>query len=514
MFPKVDTNRFDLSHDVKLSFSMGELIPTCVMECLPGDKVEISVNNMLRFAPLVSPVMHRVRVTTDYFFVPNRILWSDWEKWITGDAEVEAPFVTLNGEVAQGTVSDYLGIPPKDYEFDIKVSPLPHAAYLKIYDEFYRDQNLQSEEFLPINAGEQVAGYEALMKTKTPLHRNWEHDYFTSALPFAQKGDEVQIPLTNAPDQVVQYMGSGDSSINAPVFRNRDDDTVMGAGFIGPVENAAGPTPITASMHVDGQPAAYDPNGSLVVDVQSDATSINTLRRAFRLQEWLERNARGGTRYIENILAHFGVRSSDKRLQRPEWIGRDRQNMVISEVLATAQSTDDGVAVGTMAGHGISVGGGKQFSYRCEEHGYIIGLINVQPDTAYQDGLHRSFSRFDRLDYAWPSFAHIGEQEIMLSELYAHHEDAPISVFGYIPRYSEYKFLNSRVAGEMRSSLAYWHLGRQFASSPALNALFVRCDPSTRIFAVTDPEEDHIFAHIYNDVKAVRKLPRFGIPTI
>ena len=191
--------------------------------------------------------------------------------------------------------------------------------------------------------------------------------------------------------------------------------------------------------------------------------------------------------------------------------------MVISEVLATAQNSDDNVAVGQMAGHGISVGGSGQFTYHCEEHGFIIGIINVQPVTAYQDGLHRSFTRFDRLDYAWPSFANIGEQEVRWKELYASQitSEDPDSVFGYIPRYSEYKFMNSRVAGEMRSTLSFWHLGRIFNSAaPLLNEDFISCVPSDRIFAVTDPGSDHVYAHIFNNVTAVRKLPRYGIPTI
>jgi len=336
------------------------------------------------------------------------------------------------------------------------------------------------------------------------------HDYFTSALPFAQKGDAVQIPLTTADNQVVELNITGEPGL----FEKATGAASTG----GTVVNDNGPFPYHHSMHIDGNPSGYDPNGNLTVDVQSDATDINTLRRAFRLQEWLEKNARGGTRYVENILAHFGIKSSDARLQRPEYIGGSKQNMVISEVLATAQSTADNVAVGTMAGHGISVGGGNTFNYKCEEHGFIIGIINVQPETAYQDGLHRSFTRFNRLDYAWPTFANIGEQEIRNKELVAElpNTSDPEGVFGYVPRYSEYKYMNSRVAGEFRTTLDFWHLGRRFntAFPPALNESFISCYPSTRIFAVTESNEDHIFAHVFNNISAVRKLPRYGIPSI
>lgn len=506
---KPPVSRFDLSHDVKLSFSMGELIPTCVMEALPGDKFDISVENFLRFAPLISPVMHKVNVTTHYFFVPSRILWPEWEKWITGDSDVQAPFFQVGAAPAivdVGSIGDYLGLPTGNSgSGPVNINALPAAAYAKIYDDFYRDQNLETEIFVPVVAGNNSAYADFVQEA--PLRRAWQHDYFTSALPFPQKGPDVQIPLTVQNDIPVDY----NNPDQLPgTFRRADGDI---PSLNSAVVQDTGPVPFSQSAHIDGDPVAYDPRGTLTVDVQADATDINTLRRAFRLQEWLERNARGGTRYIESIFAHWGVKSSDSRLQRPEYLGGSRQNMVISEVLATAQNTTDGVAVGTMAGHGISVGGGNRFRYRAEEHGYVIGIINVQPVTAYQQGLHRMFSRLDRLDYAWPTFANIGEQEILQKELYFA-STTPDAVFGYIPRYSEYKFMNSRVAGEMRTSLNFWHMGRIFDSDPALNEDFIKAYPTTRIFAVTSEAEDHIFAHVFNNIKAVRKLPRFGVPTI
>jgi len=499
-------NRFDLSHDFKMSFSMGELVPTCCMEVLPGDQVTIGVENFLRFMPLISPVMHRIKVTTHYFFVPNRILWPEWEQWITGnDTESQAPFMNVNSITCEvGSLMDYLGYPTGAITADLQASPLPIAAYLKIFDEYYRDQNLQTPKSIPVNSGENDTFLT--YATEQPLHRAWQHDYFTSALPFAQKGDSVQIPLTTAEDVVVQHNNTGQPGI----MRDAAGNVISG---IGAIDQQAGPAPLARSVHADDEPATYDPNGSLVVDIQADATDINTLRFAFRLQEWLEKNARAGTRYVENLLAHWGVRSSDARLQRPEYIGGSKQNMVISEVLATAQSTADNIPVGNMAGHGISVGGGNRFNYRAEEHGYIIGIINVQPDTAYQQGLHRSFSRFNRLDYAWPTFAHIGEQEVKNKEIFAN-GGAPEATFGYVPRYSEYKFMNSRVAGELKNTLDFWHLGRIFTDQPTLSEEFISCFPSTRIFAVTESNEDHIISHVMNNIQVVRKLPRYGIPTI
>lgn len=504
--PKVGSNKFDLSHDVKMSFDMGELVPTACIEALPGDSFEINVQNLLRFAPLVSPVMHKVRVTTHYFFVPTRILWPQWEDFITGNADVIAPLLEANNEFyfKEGGLGDYLGYPTGPFDQTTILSPMPIAAYMKIWDEYYRDQNLQDERFVPLVPSYQGSAYTNVI---TPANeasdlykRAWQHDYFTAALPFAQKGDTVQLPLNTGTVPVTATLDGSFPLAVEPTTGGvlPPGDTVMTAGGSG--------------LQADGTTFAINPAGSLEVDIQADAVDINTVRRAFRLQEFFERAARGGTRYIEQIWSNFEQKSSDARLQRPEYIGGSKQNMVISEVLATAETTSAGVSVGTMAGHGISVGGGNAFRYKCEEHGYIIGIINVQPDTAYQQGLHRQFTRFDRLDYAWPTFANIGEQEILNKELYVNATE-PDGVFGYIPRYAEYKYLPSRVSGEMRSSLDFWHLGRIFADSPSLNSDFIECNPDTRIFAVED-NVDHIYSHIFNNISVRRKLPRFGTPTI
>ena len=508
---KVSRNKFDLSHDVKMSFNMGDLIPMFCEEVIPGDIFRINPTVMLRFAPLVAPVMHRVNVVVDFYFVPNRILWSEWEKFITGgdtgtDNPVH-PYIQFEADkvVAIGSLADYLGIPTGTVGEPFKVNPLPFAAYVKIWDEFYRDQNLMDglyDEYT-LTSGDNP-DYLDFIEAATLLKRSWERDYLTSALPYAQKGDSVQIPLVSQDNLPVEFM---QDTAADPVWRDPSTSTLRTGSVTG--QNPGG------NVLVGGQEGAYDPDGSLAVDVQAGATNIETLRRAFRLQEWLEKQARAGTRYIESILAHFGVRSSDARLQRPEFIGRSRQNMVISEVLSTADTAN--APVGQMAGHGISVGGGS-FSYSAEEHGWIIGLVNVQPTTAYQDGLARKFQRFDKFDYAWPTFANLGEQSITKAEVRCMVPAGAVKLtdtWGYIPRYSEYKFSNNRVAGEMRDSLDFWHLGRKFASSNIpLNEDFLLCNPSYRIFAVTDPHVHHVYAHIFNQCTALRKLPVFGIPTI
>jgi hypothetical protein len=519
--PKIGSNVFDLSHDVKMSFKMGGLYPTCAMDCVPGDKVKISTETMLRFAPLIAPVMHKVNVTTHYFFVPNRILWPNWEQWITGNLDVTAPysyFAGTEGEANRAvpvkSLGDYLGIPTNvvhnGYSFPDRnaqiFSPFSVAAYNKIWNEYYRDQNLQTPIVDSLIDGEnplfgvKVVGGVSPSTISYVKNRAWQHDYFTSCLPWAQKGDAVTIPIGDFTDVPIEYQ-TGEYN-----FVKELDGSEYGP--VGIRSNVAGTlidTDDTRAINLDNSASLKAKTSELT----AEAADINSLRRAFRLQEWLERNARGGTRYIESILAHFGVKSSDARLQRPEYLGGSKGKMVISEVLSTAETT---APVGQMAGHGISVSGGNEFTYKVEEHGWIIGLISVTPDTAYQQGLHRSLDKFDRLDYYWPTFANIGEQEVKAKEIYASSEFGD-TVFGYVPRYAEYKYMNSRVAGEMKTSLDYWHLGRIFAEEPNLNGDFIACEPSTRIFAVEDPEVDNIYAHIFNNIKAIRKMPKYGTPS-
>lgn len=520
--PKVDSNVFDLSHDVKFSFNMGELVPSFVTEVLPGDKFTFRPENMLRFAPLVSPVMHRIKVDTHYFFVPLRILWEDFPKWITKESEVEAPYITISdgsGRFNTGSIADYLGLPTELPQVTERVSPFFFAAYCKVFDEYYRDQNLIAETFVPLVPGNNDTVYgvdgTALMNGD-PYYRAWQHDYFTSCLPFAQKGEPVSVPLTVQDGIPVTLVPSSENA-NPMIARRASNDAVM-PGDDEALVQSAGPVPFAASLHNGGLPVTIDPNGRLEVDVQSDAVDINTLRLAVRIQEWLEKNARAGTRYVENILAHFGVKSSDARLQRPEYIGGTSQRMVISEVLSTAQTDSDGgsvtTPVGNMAGHGISVGGGNTFSYRAEEHGIILGIISVRPETAYQQGCHKMFTRFDPLDFAWPTFANLGEQEVKLREVFFAANN-PDDTFGYMQRYGEYRYINSRVAGDFKTGLSFWHLGRIFETEPALNESFINCDPveTNRIFAVQDGT-DTIYAHVMNSCKVRRKLPRYGIPSI
>lgn len=499
------SSNFDLSHDVKLSGKMGQLIPIMCMECVPGDKVDISVEALVRFAPLVSPMMHRVDVFMHYFFVPNRLVWPNWENFLTGGddgSETPAhPYISIYPDGSNYTkLMDYLGIPNPsdnpDADYIEEVSAIPFAAFQKVYNEYYRDQNLIAEVDMELIDGDNTANLE-LTKMR---QRAWEHDYFTAALPFAQKGAAVEIPISGAVTLA--------NNTNVPILKNTAGVPYSGAG------NDVGAAFGTGELGVgpDGGPwnnlARLDPNSSL--EVSNADTTINDLRRATALQKFLEKLARGGSRYIEMIRTMFGVHSSDKRLQRPEYITGSKSPVVISEVLNTTGTTD--APQGSMAGHGVSVNRGKQGDYFCEEHGYIIGVMSIMPKTAYYQGIPKHFTKTtDRYQYYFPDFANIGEQEVKKRELFAYFPGGG-ATFGYVPRYAEYKFENNRVAGDFRNNLNFWHMARDFAVMPALNADFVNCAPTTRIFAVEDGS-DNLWCHVFNKVYARRLMPKYGTPT-
>jgi len=487
-------NAFDLSHDIKLSTDFGKLTPIMCTEVVPGDKIGIACESLIRFAPMVAPVMHRFDVTMHYFFVPNRILWANWENFITqtkvGGVVPAFPYISMNGP-NYNPLADYMGVPDPAQSTGTEseqISALPFAAYQKIWNDYYRDQNLMTDINPPqtyiLGDGNNTADWG----TKLGLLRQrcWEHDYLTAALPFAQKGDAVNIPL-GFPD--------------LPVLHNSANPTTL----TGAPDNVVLPSDPTSDTTED----AYVKTSEL-----DQNTTINDLRRAIKLQEWLEKNARGGTRYSEHIKVHFDVRSSDKRLQRPEYITGVKSPIQISEVLQTGESNT--TPQGNMAGHGVGVASGKYGAYYAEEHGYVIGIMSIMPKTAYQQGIPKHFLKTaDAFQYYYPSFANIGEQEILNKEVFAYTTTGS-DTFGYIPRYAEYKFENNRVAGEFRTTQDFWHAGRIFDTQPGLNEDFVTMDEDavSRIWAVPDTATDHIYCHVLNKVLALRPMPKYGTPTM
>ena len=479
---------FNLSHDKKLSMRMGDLVPILCEEVVPGDSWNIRTQSFIRLAPMIAPVMHSVDAYIHYFFVPNRLLNGAWEKFITGDSSAALP--TLGEEeIIKGGLGDFLGLPPMTAEQtdNQNISLFPFQAYTLIYNEYYRDQNLQDE----IDITDQAEIIE-LRK------RAWEKDYFTSALPWTQKGAEGVLPFDTTvtykdPSFFVQSTVPEDSArtLNTSAFNAADDQ------YHNRIRNSAG-----TEGYIDN-----------VESIEGQIT-INEFRIAHRIQKWFERQARAGSRYTETLLSHFGTHTGDARLQRPEYLGGGKQPVVMSEVLQTSESAT--TPQGTMSGHGISVGNTAKAHQVFKEHGYILAILSVMPKPAYQQGIHKSWLRQDKFDYYWPEFAHLGEQAVLNKELYLQHNAGDLDTFGYQSRYAEYKYKAPSVHGDMRTSLAFWHMGRIFSAAPSLNEAFIRMDGSSinaRVFAAGDAA-DQLWVQIHHSIIARRPMPYYATPTI
>ena len=542
-------NVFNLSYENKLTMNMGELVPIMCMPIVPGDKFRVNTEALVRLAPLVAPMMHRVNVYTHYFFVPNRLVWNEWEDFITKgidgeDAPVFPYFAPTDGWASVKSESlfrkyftdsslwDYLGLPSLSgvgsinynitngvvFPNSFKVSALPFRAYQLIYNEYYRDQNLTDPVEFSLGSGSAAVDFDNLILLR---RRAWEKDYFTSALPWLQRGPEVSVPVGGAFGDVMLDPAAGNQRFvdkNGNVFL---PNTTAGSGMI--QMGDVGHTPSVSGQLFTGATSGefsaqsrvwFDPNGTLKVNGDNAGISIQDLRTSNALQRWFERNARGGSRYIEQILAHFGVRSSDARLQRPQFLGGGKMPIAVSEVLQTSQTTESSPQA-NMSGHGISAGVNNGFKHYFEEHGYVIGLMSIMPRTGYQQGVPRDFTKFDNMDFYFPEFAHLSEQEIKNQELYV--SDDPTyneGTFGYTPRYAEYKYHESEAHGDFRGNMSFWHLNRIFEDKPNLNTTFVECNPSNRVFATSKTQDDKFWVQIYQDVKALRLMPKYGTPML
>lgn len=463
-------NKHSLSHYKLLSCDMGELVPIGLTEVLPGDTVQQATSLLLRVSPLLAPVMHPVHVRVHHWFVPHRISWDNWEDFITGgpDGANNSSFPVIkmpaSTGAAVGSLSDYLGVPTG--VADLEVSALPFRAYVQIFNEWYRDQDLTTELVLS-----KADGVDST--TDTGLQNvAWEKDYFTSARPWTQKGPAVTVPVGG----------------NAPVKGVALASQTYTPGPTGNLYETGATSPVSWGNHQQGGTNIViqeDANNTGYPGIFADlsgasAVSINDFRLAFALQRYQEARARYGSRYTE-YLRYLGVRSSDARLQRPEYLGGGKQTIQFSEVLQTAEGTN---AVATLRGHGITAVRSRRYRRFFEEHGYVVSLLSVKPKTMYTQGLSRHWNRRTREDFWQRELQHIGQQEVLNKEIYAA-GGTPDGIFGYQDRYDEYRRTESGVSGEFRTStLDFWHMARQFTSAPVLNDSFVKSSPTKRIHAV------------------------------
>ncbi|AXH77578.1 MAG: major capsid protein [Microviridae sp.] len=492
-------SKFSLSNYKVLSANMGSLIPIGLTEVLPGDTIQQATSVLCRLSPMLAPVMHPVHMKVHHFFVPNRILWDDWEDFITGgpDGFNDSDFPTI-GAPAQGfgigSLADYLGVPPS--AANLRVSALPFRAYAKIFNDWFRDQDLQAE--LPLAT---TSGVDSTTN-RTLQNSAWEKDYFTTCRPWTQKGPEITLPLGKKAIVSHDVPSSGGTGTN-----DRLSAYSTAAGSFRSLGQQS-------TTYINSSTDVSDVSRSLYADLSTaTAATINQLREAFALQRYEEARARYGSRYTE-YLRYLGIRSSDARLQRSEYLGGGTQTIQISEVLQTGPenggggpSTPGGVA--DLYGHGIGAMRSNRYRKFFEEHGYVLTLLSVKPKTMYTQGLHRHWNRRTKEDFFQKELQHIGQQEVLNKELYADGTAADDNTFGYQDRYDEYRRCESSIAGEFRTSeLDFWHMARIFQTRPTLNADFIKSVPTDRIFQVKT--NDVLWVMANHSIQARRIVSKTG----
>ena len=551
---KPKKSRFVLNHEYCATMDFGFIYPFLCLDCVPGDRFRFGNEVLVNTATMSSPVYGRIDARVDYFFVPYRLLWDDWRDFITGGEDGQSaptfPMLELNGELIHvGSIFDYMGIPPTT-QFGVQqatdgdpvgeFSALPFRAYNFIWNEFYRNQNYQDE--VPFRTSsdttDELADYSL-------LSRCWRPDYYTSMLPTPQRGADVQIPVTGegslyadlpvvnqplneAGDNVTDIKGRGSDSGNDQVYHGENNfirNSSVGSGFVATQQAPTDDNPYNLQFDVSKHSRAQ---GNINADITGLGVSINDLRRANAVQVWLERNMRAGARYVEQILSHFGVRVPDYRLDRPEHIGGFTKPIQVNQMQQLSQTTEDSY-LGELGGRGFMYGQGSTRKYRVEEHGVILGLINLQPRAMYSQGLPRYFSKKDKFDFYFPEFANLGEQEVKMKEIYKPFDvvENPDETIGYLPRYAEYKYIPSTIhGGFLTQGLEHWTMSRFFRSKPYLDENSVKVTPDSddinRIWNQTNtPSESgdtngygHFYVRLANYVNGKRPMPRYGTPKL
>lgn len=535
-------SKFDLSYRNNFTCKMGQLIPVMCDEAVPGDYFKIGNELLIRFQPLAAPIMHEISATVHYFFVPYRLLWDKWEEFIVQGDTPPLPLsipkcVVTPSNLLKGTPWDYFGMPffdgvvPGSVVAQSCPIAFPFLAYNKIWNEYYRDENLQDEVRDTIITSE--SSIFPIVDSEIEIrYRNWKKDYFTAALPFRQKGQSPALPVNIVGND---YAGDTASYFARTTFRNSLSPNV---NFTSPAVNSStitstGTTTELFATQVGG--TGSDRSMALGVlghdiasTIRASTFNVSDLRLSFQIQKWLERNARAGTRYTSFLQSHFGVSPNDSRLDRPEYIGGTKQPVIISEVLQTSQTTEgsNGSPLAQMGGHGLGADAQYAGSYNVQEFGLIMGLLSIMPKPSYQQGMNRQWLRSVPTDFYFPEFSHLSEQAIVRREIFTNFTSGDNQIFGYTGQYDEMRVKHDIVSGEMRvkriggsapwtteDQLSFWNMTRLFSTAPNLNSAFISTKntiPEDRVFAVTGV--DTMIVNCLNKIHAIRPMPLIAEP--